>query len=222
MTINTKRGDCVINSWHHCTFDFFFLFHHQKFHSLLFYYRSGNKKATVATNMSSYFEYYGRLRTVTMEAWERVRSGHSTFEERMSFWMKYLYDVVPEGVVPCHVPSNNQMADLHPADYPIVRRLEIQLRCMEGILMTGLVSMDRYSRHIEEITASVAYDHWRDGLVVYDHRQAWGMFTCLETIKFYVSRNGRDYRYVSTVHPIDNAREVARYIQREYDRIRVR
>ena len=157
-----------------------------------------------------------------MEAWERVRNGHSTFEERLSFWMKYLHDVVPQGVALCHVPDNNQIHDLNPVDYPVARRMEIQLRCMEGILMTGLVTTDRHNIHIEEITAYVANEHWHDGLVVYDYRQEWGMFTCLETIRFHVKRNGRNHpHHVSTVHPIDNAREVSRYIRHEYDRIRV-
>ena len=170
--------------------------------------------------MASYFELHGRLRTITMEAWERLASGHDTFNERMSFWMKYFHDVVPQNVAPCHVPANVQIHNLNPAGYPYSPRMEIQLRCREGILMTGLVSMDRHNIHIEELTALVANEHWLDRNLVDHNRQAWAMFTCLRSIRFHTSLNGTDYRNVNTIHPIDNVREVVRYIRHQYYDIR--
>ena len=155
-----------------------------------------------------------------MEAWNILMS-YDTFETRMSFWMKYLHDVVPEGVSPCHVPANTQMFDLHPPDYPNLRRMEVQLRCREGILMTGLVSMDYNNPYASDIASFVAFEHSRDGLVVYDTHQAWGIFTMLRHIRFSVSNNGRDYVHTLTAHPITNVRDVVRYIRREYDRVRV-
>ncbi|KAM0804233.1 hypothetical protein BDR22DRAFT_837477 [Usnea florida] len=172
--------------------------------------------------MTSYFERYGRLREVTMQAWQPLSSGHSTFEQRVSFWMKYLRDVTPDDVAVCHVPSSTQMFDLNPPDYPVARRMEIQLRCREGILMTGLVSTDYHNSYASDIIAFVAYEHSRDGLVVWDPRQQWGSFTCLQYIRFHVSENGRDYRITYTLHPITSVRDVARYIRHEYDRIRIR
>ena len=156
-----------------------------------------------------------------MEAWQQFRSVPN-FATRASFWMKYLYDVVPEGVLPCHVPANTQMFDIHPPEYPNSRRMEIQLRCMEGILLTGVVSQDWHNPYASNIAAILAYEHWRDGLVVYDPYQAWGIFTCITTMRFSVSDNGRDYRDTLTVHPITNVWDVVNYIQHEYDRIRVR
>ena len=155
-----------------------------------------------------------------MEAWEPLASGHDTFNCRMSFWMKYFHDVVPQDVWPCHVPANAQIYNLRPDNLPDHPRMEIQLRCREGIFMTGLVSMDRYNRHISGITARVASEHWRDGYLVEHERHEWAMFTCQKTLWFFESLNGREYHNVDSVTPIDNVRGVVRYIRREYDRIR--
>ena len=170
--------------------------------------------------MASYFERKGRLSTSTMQAWDRFHSGHSTFEDRLLFYVRYFQDVVPCDVVVCHVPAYTQTFDLMPDGYPLFRREEIQLRCMEGILMTGLVSMEWYPQSISSVAATVAFEQWRYGLVVPDQHQTWGMFTCRHEIQFYVSRNGRDYRGVSCLSPLDGVDEVVNYIRSEYERIR--
>ena len=170
--------------------------------------------------MTSYFEHKGRLRRSTIEAWDRFHSSRSTFEDRLSFYMLFFQDVVPYGVVVCHVPAYAQTFDLMPDGFPLFRREEIQLRCMEGILMTGLVTMEWYPDSVGSVAAIVAFEHWRDGLVVRDHRQAWGMFTCRHEMRFYVSRNARDYDGVDYLNPLDGVEEVVRYIRQEYENIR--
>ena len=86
--------------------------------------------------------------------------------------------------------------------------------------MTSLVSMEWDPESISSVAASVAFEHWRYGLVVRNHQQAWGMFTCGYEIQFYVSRNGGDYDGVNVLSPLDGVDEVARYIRDEYERIR--
>ena len=171
--------------------------------------------------MTSYFEQKGRLSTSTMQAWDRFHSGHSTFEDRLLFYVRYFQDVVPSDITVCNVPTNAQTFDLMPDGYPLFRREEIQLRCMEGILMTGLVSMEWYPESISSVAAIMAFEQWRYGLVVWDPHQAWGMFTCRHELRFYVSRNGRDYGGVDSLSPLDGVDEVVRYIRQEYDRIRI-
>ena len=166
--------------------------------------------------MTSYFERHGGLRQLTMEPWERLSSGSFIFETRLTFWLRYLHDVVPEGVVVCHVPVADQIFDLNPPNYPNVRRTEVQLRCMEGILMTGIVSFDYHSSDASDIAAFLAYQHASDGLLVHDPDQAWGTFTGLALLSFYVSDDGldpNDYRHTATFNPMTNVRDVVRYIR---------
>ena len=88
--------------------------------------------------------------------------------------------------------------------------------------MTGLLSGENNPTTIEDLAAALTYDHWRDRWLVRDPSQAWGMFTCLDTLSFYTSGNGRDYEHMSTYRPIEDLRHVARYIRQEYERIRRR
>lgn len=146
-----------------------------------------------------------------------------TTANRLSFYMLYLQDVVPYDVAVCHVPRNAQAHDLNEGlTRDTSQREEIQLRCAEGILMTSLLSSERYPSNIEPTAAALAYEHWRNGWLVPDHRQAWGMFTCLQTIRFCISLNGTNYERVSNLDPLYDVRDVVRYIRREYERIRRR
>ena len=155
-----------------------------------------------------------------MQAWDRFHDHRATFEDRLSFYVQYFQDVVPYNVSVCHVPAYAQTFDLMPDGYPLYRREEIQLRSPEGILMTGLISMEFYPESISSVAAIVAFEQWRSGLVVRDNRQAWGMFTCRHEMRFYISRNGRDYDGVDYLSPLEDVREVVRYIRHEYERTR--
>ena len=135
--------------------------------------------------------------------------------------MLYFQDVVPYDVSVHHVPAYIQAHDLNEGSSTI-RREEIQLRCMEGILMTGIVSMELHGFDVTEIGAVLAYEHWRHGMLVRDPRQEWGMFTCLRELRFFNSLDGREIQGVHTFRPIADVRDVVRYIRREYERIRGR
>ena len=159
-----------------------------------------------------------------MEAWERL-SGNNGFStaNRLAFYMLYLQEVVPYDVGVFHVPANAQAHDLNEGlNSWTSRREEIQLRHAEFIFMTGLLSMEQECDLIEPVAAALTYEHWRSGWMVPDPRQAWGMFTCLQSIRFYISRNGRGYDNVNTLRPIQDVREVVRYIRHEFERIRRR
>ena len=171
--------------------------------------------------MSSYFEYHGRLSNQTMQAWNRMNDHHCTFGDRLRFYMLYFQDTVPYDVSVHHIPAHIQAHDLNEGSSTI-RREEIQLRCMEGILMTGLVSMESQNYDLTEIGAVLAYEHLRDGMLVRDPRLAWGMFTCLRELRFFYSIDSRLIREAHTYRPIADVRDVVRYIRREYERIRGR
>ena len=165
--------------------------------------------------MASYYEYHGTLSTATREAWRSLRVFPHDTDVRLEFYLRYFRDIVPNEVVVCHVPSYVQA-------YNLQDRYEIQLRCHEGILMTGLLSAENDPTTIGVLTAALTYDHWRDGWLVRNFRQAWSMFTCLDTLSFYTSYDGRNPERLSTYRPIEDLRHVARYIREEYEEIRRR
>ena len=134
--------------------------------------------------------------------------------------MTYLRDVAPREVSICHVPENEQALDLSPPHVRNFERMEIQLRCPEGILMTGAVSRELSHVEIEQVTAMVAYEHWCDRVLVRDPQQVWGMFTCLSNITFHVSFDARNYVNRRQMHPIVDADQISDYIWQEYSRIR--
>ena len=170
---------------------------------------------------SNYETHGGLLRNCTMDAWQRISGPmQGSCHDRLTFWMTYLRDVAPREVSICHVPDNEQALDLSPPHVRTFERVEIQLRCPEGILMTGLVSRELSHVQIEQVTAAVAYDHWCDGVLVQDPQQVWGMFHCLANITFHVSLDGRNYVNGRTLHPIIDADEISDYLWQEYSRIR--
>ena len=165
--------------------------------------------------MPSYYEYHGTLSTATRAAWHRLGDYPDDIRVRLEFYLCYFRDVLPNGVVAFHIPGYVQAFNLQ-------GRYEIQLRCNEGILMTGLLSADNNPAAIEGLTAALTNDHWRDGWLVRNPHQAWGMFTCLDTLSFYISYNGRTPARVSTYRPIEDLRDVAEYIREDYEEIRRR
>ena len=170
---------------------------------------------------SNYETHGGILRNSTMDAWERIRRPfQGDFDDRLRFWMTYLRDVAPREVSICHVPDYEQALELSPPHVRDFRRTEIQIRCPEGILMTGVVSREVTHVEIEEITAMVAYEHWCDRLLVQDPQQAWGMFSCTSNITFHVSFDASNYVNRRQLHPIVDADEISDYIWQEYSRIR--
>ena len=175
--------------------------------------------------MSSRFEQQGQFSRSTLALWERLRNARPSTADLVEFWMWYLNDVVPSRVSVFHVENRHQAWDLngHARNRPESSMREgITLRCDEGILMTGLASTELNTFHIEEVAGTLAFMYWRDGATVPDHLQAWGMFTCLTRLRFFSSRDGREWNSVATFHPILDVRHVVRYIREEYERIRRR
>ena len=179
--------------------------------------------------MTSRFEQHGQLSRSTLELWERLQIIPTSTADLVDFWICYFKDVVPSRVSVFHIETRDQSWDLNGngkggtrngrARTPTLRE-EITLRCDEGILMDGLASVERNPIHIEELAGNLAWTHWRAGRTAPDHLQAWGMFTCLKSLRCYSSRDGMEWIQVAAFHPIKDVQQVVAYIRQEYERIR--
>ncbi len=87
--------------------------------------------------------------------------------------------------------------------------------------MTGVTSLDYQHAFVEEIAANLACTHYRDGYFIRDIGRAWRSFSALRYLRFFSSRDGREWDHTAMFDPIDEAREVAAYFQRELDRVRL-
>ena len=181
--------------------------------------------------MTSKFEQHGQLSRSTLELWERLRIYPTSTADLVDFWIWYFKDVVPSRVDVFHIETRDQAWNLNGdgrgstrdgrARTPTLRE-EIKLLCEEGILMDGLTSIERNPTYIEELAGVLAWTHWRVGRNAPDHLQAWGMFTCLKSLRFYSSRDGTEWIQTAAFHPIQDVQQVVAYIRREYERIRRR
>ena len=175
--------------------------------------------------MTSRFEQYGQLSRSTLELWERLRITPTSTADLVDFWMWYLNDVVPSRISVYHVENRHQPWDLNGSarnGRARILREEITIRCDEGILMEGLASTELNPMYIEELAGTLAWTYWRAGQFARDHLQAWGMFTCLTSLRFYRSLDGREWNRVAVFHPIQDVQHVVAYIRQEYERVRRR
>lgn len=170
--------------------------------------------------MASWYQEYGHLSQRTMDAYRRYGRDPHNIRERLDFYLTYLEDVVPYEVGVHMVPNHLQPYDLGASSRLYTEREEIQLRCQEGIFMTGIIQLGTRSDKAEEIAATLAYTQWRQGFHVRYHHQAWGVFTGLHQIRFCSSRDGMDWDRTADFHPIHDAQEVVAYFEREFARIR--
>ncbi len=147
-----------------------------------------------------------------------------SFEQRLNFYLTYLEDVVPDDVTITHVPNNLQPWELilpeSPGAAAPVEREEIQLRYQGRIFMACILSLE-HPISAETMAGHLAYVHWRNGYFVRDHHRAWRMFTALRDIRFCSSWDGNTWDRMATFDPIRNAGNVAAYLQRELDRVRL-
>lgn len=165
--------------------------------------------------MTSIYSEYGWLSQQTIDAYHRCVHPQD-IEDRVNFYLTYLYDVVPYGVTVHSVPNHLQPWNIQ--GYTGIKRMEIALRTDQGVFMTCIVSVEG-NQHCEVMAATLANDHWHRGHVVPFHHQAWGMFTCQREIKFFSSDNGTEWDHTATMNPITDVREVVAYLRREYERI---
>lgn len=85
--------------------------------------------------------------------------------------------------------------------------------------MSGLVSMDRNPTTVETIAGDEAYTQWDNGDFIQDEDR-WRFFTGSNNlIRLFRSDHGDGWSIPSEFHPINQARDVAGYLQREFDRI---
>ena len=84
--------------------------------------------------------------------------------------------------------------------------------------MTGLVSLESVANGVENRAAGEAYTKMRNG---YFSDDTWRFFSGLREVRFcngYES-NGADWERVGVFDPIRHAREIAAYLQGEYDQL---
>ena len=82
--------------------------------------------------------------------------------------------------------------------------------------MTGLVGMDINPQPIEELTADEAYSKWHDGQFIDDGDQ-FRFFTAISQLLFYGCIGEGEWQMLLHCHPIDDAEEVAAFLQWHYD-----
>ena len=85
--------------------------------------------------------------------------------------------------------------------------------------MLGLVSTERNSDYIEHDAAGRARLKYQGGHFV-DDDNAWRFFTGLDQLRFYNCYGGPDYELMGILPPVRDVREVAAYLQRQYDSLR--
>ena len=160
-----------------------------------------------------------------MDAFRNYDDDPRSLQARLNFYLTYLADVVPDEVTVLLIPEHLQCYDLNQLarerNSTTPERKEIRLMCDEGIFMTGIVQQGSRAAAAEEIAAYLACTQYRQGFFARFQHQAWGIFTGLQNITFCSSRDGRDWeRTTGDLHPIGHVREVVRYFEREYARVR--
>ena len=163
--------------------------------------------------MTSFFSRNHGLSEDTQEAYRRYQLSQNV-AGRLEFYLAYLRDIAPHGITIHHIAATRTGAGQAARN----EREEIQLLTSSGkIFMSGLVSMERRADSIETVAADEAYSKCLDEEFV---DQNWRFFTGLNKIRIFNSdRSGDGWELVSDDNPIENADEVAAFLQEEYDRI---
>ena len=156
--------------------------------------------------MTSYYARHRRLSQQTLRAYPRM---DRSIADRLRFYVSYFEDVAPDEVTVDHVPSTTNDG-----------KEEVQLRTPSGrIFMSGLVSMDRSVNPAEEDDADGAYTNYRNGYFVH-YEGAWRFFTALGQLRVYCSFARDDWELMGKLPPFDDAKEVAAWLQSQYDSLR--
>ena len=168
--------------------------------------------------MHSYYVEYQELSEETHEIYNLFGAYPTNINERLDFYLSWLYDVVPHGVTVYHVSTTSPLTHLMTSER--VEIAEIQLRTDRGeIFMTGLVSMEENAiddlemRAATEAIAKLRAGHFVD--------ETWRFFSGLTQVRFCNGYVGDDEKWerVGEWDPIRHADEVAEYLQQEYDQL---
>lgn len=165
--------------------------------------------------MTSEYARNGHLSRLMLDAWSQCRDSPSSVDAKLQFYFRYLYDVVPLGICVQRVPSEPN-TDQHSTAH----REEIQLLTLSGrLFMSGLISRERVPTSIETVAANEAYGSWLEEDFVPGDSD-WRFFTGLISLRFYKGHHGDEYDVVETLSPMLYPREVAAYLQEEFDNLR--
>ncbi|KAF6237724.1 hypothetical protein HO173_003925 [Letharia columbiana] len=173
--------------------------------------------------MTSPFARNQALSQQTIEAYSRL-NGSEQVNHRVEFYLAYLRDVAPEGLTVSHIPVEGDRS------HGAVMREEIRLIMSSGILfMSGQVSLDPRPNELETYAGDDAYTKWLNGdFTVHDFKWHsftgqditinWRFFTGQDTtINFFSSDDSPWYKPDAQFHPIQNAEQVAAYLQQKRD-----
>ena len=154
--------------------------------------------------MTSHYARHGSLSEETLYYYHY---SNRSLTDRITFYINYFYDVAPYGVNVHHergLPANNPMQ-------------AIQLRTpSEQIFMSGIVTMEPNTQHLENYAANRSYGKWRGGSFVPDGN-CWRFFTATTKLSMYVSFGGDNWELMGRMDPIRDVREVVRLLQNQYD-----
>ena len=155
--------------------------------------------------MSSYYARHHQLRPQTLHAYNRYNNG---IRDRLYFYTCYFNDVVPYGITVNHVQGVSSGS---------MRRV-LELRTHTGrLFMYGLVSMEHNTSQLTSAAADEAYEKFIGGYFARDDG-AWRFFTCLTQVRLYACFDGNySWEFQGLCHPIHHVRELARWLQNQYD-----
>ena len=85
--------------------------------------------------------------------------------------------------------------------------------------MSGLTSMESRSDVVEYAAAEDAAMKYQEGLFVRDDGTL-RFFTALTQLRMYNYFGGQEWELSGIIHPIHDVREMADYLQRQYDSVR--
>lgn len=154
--------------------------------------------------MTSYLAQYGMLSDDTIRAYERYSWSR---QHRLRFYCHYFEDVVPEGVTVHHIPSG-----IH-----VNSREEIELRTPRGnVFMSGLIALGSNSPDLEQTAGDEAFTKFLEREYVGDDER-WRFFTGTTGLKFYECNGNEDWELAESLGPIQNQKQVAEYLQWQYE-----
>lgn len=167
--------------------------------------------------MTSPFARNQQLSQQTLAAFRQSPRIASDVTERLGFYCAYLEDVAPYGLTVQHVPVelDNEEQDSTREN----RREEIQLLTESGmIFMSGIVSMEYHSSTFERVAGDEAYTKWLEGEFTPDGNN-WRFFTGHTKLRFFNSYRGGEWESAGEFLPIQQAEEVAAFLQQEFDKL---
>ena len=85
--------------------------------------------------------------------------------------------------------------------------------------MSGLISREQSPTDIEKVAADEAYGNWLEGDFV-PGESNWRFFTGLASLRFYKGHYGDQYFSTVSLDPMRHPREVAAYLQDQFDKLR--